>query len=68
MAGARALLEHGLSGLALFDLIISEKSEGIEELKNDFPDRKILLKIVDVTDAEGVNEAVEATAKELGSG
>jgi len=67
MAGARALLEHGLTGLALFDLVIGEESEGVKELKRNFPDRKILLKKVDVADAEGVNEAVEATARELGS-
>jgi sorbose reductase len=68
LVGARALLEHGLLGLALFDLIVGEESEGIAELKRDFPDRKIVLKKVDVTDEAGVNRAVEETARELGSG
>ena len=63
---ARALLEHGLSGLALFDLDHSKATAEIEALKGDFPHAKVLSVKVDVTDAEQLASAVTLTVSELG--
>ncbi|KAJ8058729.1 hypothetical protein OCU04_012900 [Sclerotinia nivalis] len=67
LQGARALLEHGLSGVALFDINPKPDSPSISSLTADFPNAKILLKSVDVTNAESVNQTVQETATELGS-
>ena len=64
---ARALLEHGLSGLALFDLDPLHARSEIEELMNDFSDATVITKKVDVTDAEQVQLAVIDTVSKLGS-
>lgn len=64
---ARALLEHGAAGLALFDINPAHADEQIQNLRNDFPDQKIITKKVDVTNPENVNAAVGETAEELGS-
>ncbi|KAL8833765.1 MAG: hypothetical protein Q9170_004098 [Blastenia crenularia] len=67
LANARALLEHGLIGLALFDLNPALSAEQIENLRKDFPDAKITTREVDVTDAARVGGAVASAAQELGS-
>lgn len=67
LVNARALLEHGLSGLMLFDRDLSHGSAEITRLREDFPASKILTKRVNVTDAALVRSAVEETAEELGS-
>ncbi|KAM3078270.1 hypothetical protein ACMFMF_004674 [Clarireedia jacksonii] len=67
LEGARALLEHGLSGVALFDVNPTADSPALSALKSDFPHAKIVVKKVDVTDAEHVELAVKETASELGS-
>jgi sorbose reductase len=67
LEGARALLEHGLSGVALFDLNPSAASESISTLQKDFPNAAVISKQVDVTNAVTVNLAVIEVAKELGS-
>lgn len=67
LQGTRALLEHGLNGVALFDINPNPESPSISSLKADFPDAKILLKSVDVTNTENVNQAVQETATELGT-
>ncbi|KAL2044704.1 hypothetical protein N7G274_002478 [Stereocaulon virgatum] len=64
---ARALLEHGLEGLALFDLDPSEAESDITDLKTDFPTAEIMTTQVDVTDAEQLRLCVEDVVKELGS-
>lgn len=64
---ARALLEHGLSGLALFDLDDSKSTLEIETLKKDFLNAKIVSIKVDVTSAEQLESAVKLAASELGS-
>ncbi len=64
---ARALLEHGLSGLALFDLEHAKSTREIEALKADFPGAKVLCVKVDVTNAEQLESAVRLTVGELGS-
>lgn len=67
LEGARALLEHGLSGVALFDVNPTTDSPTLSALKSDFPHAKFVVKKVDVTDAEHVDRAVQETASELGS-
>ncbi|KAG9855277.1 NAD(P)-binding protein, partial [Aureobasidium melanogenum] len=64
LAAARALLEHGLANLFLFDLrsTFDTSDEAIEALHNDFPSAKIIIEPVDVTDAENVNRAFAAAA------
>ncbi|KAL9002337.1 MAG: hypothetical protein Q9188_004725 [Gyalolechia gomerana] len=67
LANARALLEHGLSGLALFDLDPTHSSSQILSLQKDFPTAAITTRQVNVTDATQVQAAVASTARELGS-
>ncbi|KAI9645210.1 hypothetical protein NHQ30_005944 [Ciborinia camelliae] len=67
LQGARALLEHGLSGVALFDIDPKSNSPCISSLTADFPNANILLRAVDVTNAENVNQAVHDAATELGN-
>ncbi|ESZ93135.1 hypothetical protein SBOR_6462 [Sclerotinia borealis F-4128] len=67
LQGARALLEHGLSGVALFDINPQPDSPSIFSLTADFPHARILLISVDVTNAGNVNQAVQEAAIALGS-
>ncbi|EOO00669.1 putative short chain dehydrogenase reductase family protein [Phaeoacremonium minimum UCRPA7] len=62
----RALLEHGLSGLAIFDLNITEGAAKVSALQAEFPDARIEFMAVNVTDAAAVNSAVQAAATLLG--
>ncbi|KAH0275467.1 NAD(P)-binding protein, partial [Aureobasidium melanogenum] len=64
LAAARALLEHGLANLFLFDLqsTFDTSAEAIDALQNDFPSSKVRIEPVDVTDAENVNRAFAAVA------
>jgi hypothetical protein len=68
LEAARTLLEHGLSGVCLFDMIPSIKSSepAINALRHDFPASKIEIEIVDVTEDEVVKIAVERTVQRLG--
>jgi sorbose reductase len=58
---ARALLEHGATGLCLLDLpgTLSSSSTAIEDLKISFPGRQIHTVPVDVTSAQSVASAFE---------
>ncbi|KAL8814901.1 MAG: hypothetical protein Q9223_005914 [Gallowayella weberi] len=67
LVNARALLEHGLSGLALFDLNPGHSASQIEDLRQDFPDARIVTQKVNVTDGAQVQHAVTTTVQELGS-
>jgi NAD(P)-dependent dehydrogenase (short-subunit alcohol dehydrogenase family) len=68
LTSARALLEHGLSGLALFDLpsAIEKSKIAIEELQTEFPSAKIITQACDVTDEQGVIAAAQAAKEQLG--
>ena len=67
LSAVRALLEHGLSKVALFDLAATFETsrDAIAQLRLDFPETMVLNKVVDVTDASAVNEAVGSIAAEL---
>lgn len=64
---ARALLEHGASGVSLFDVNLEQAQHVIDRLRFDFPSAKIIAKKVDVRDEQVVRDAVTETADELGS-
>ncbi|KAL9075797.1 MAG: hypothetical protein Q9157_003898 [Trypethelium eluteriae] len=64
--GARALLEHGLSGLALLDISTAHASQDFQSLRDDFPSANIFDIECDIRDAERVNAAVEEAAEKLG--
>ncbi|KAL8825962.1 MAG: hypothetical protein Q9191_004091 [Dirinaria sp. TL-2023a] len=67
---ARALLEHGLSGLALLDLDPSSSAASgaeVDGLRREFPNAKILTLAVNVTDAVLVRDKVEEVGDALGS-
>ncbi|KAJ7739986.1 hypothetical protein DFH07DRAFT_70982 [Mycena maculata] len=71
LEAVRALLEHGASGISLFDLLASFESahavKTLESLRQTFPNAKILTKIVDITSEEAVAHGVAETASKLGS-
>ena len=69
LAAGRALLEHGLANLAIFDLesTLKTSAEAIKSLEKDFPSATVLAVAVDVTNATVVKEAFAAAAKTLGS-
>lgn len=68
LTSARALLEHGLSGIALLDLPSAhEKAKSaIDSLRKDFPTAKILGKTCDVTNAKDMQDAVRNVRDQLG--
>lgn len=67
LEGARALLEHGLSGLALFDINPQQAAKSIAALTTEFPSANIMTNQVDVRDPESINNAVKKTVEKLGS-
>lgn len=67
MTVARALLQHGLQGLMLFDLGVANASAKLDALRKEFPTAKIEAREVNVTDEEQVDAAVEDTVKTMGS-
>ncbi|KAK6715115.1 hypothetical protein SNK04_006043 [Fusarium graminearum] len=62
----RALLEHGLQGLVIFDMHPDAGQEVIASLQADFPEAKITFIKVDVTDALAVTTAVTEAEKAIG--
>ncbi|RWA05339.1 hypothetical protein EKO27_g9769 [Xylaria grammica] len=66
-ASCRALLEHGLSGLVIFDLDPTYTATRVLELQTEFPHANISFARVNVTDADDVNRNVEAVMQSLGS-
>ncbi|KAI0377641.1 NAD(P)-binding protein [Hypomontagnella monticulosa] len=67
IVACRALLEHGLEGLMIFDVNPAEAQTRIEALEKEFPTAKIFFTKVDVTDEDAVNAAVEKTIGLFGS-
>lgn len=64
----RALLEHGLSGLSIFDLASGFQTlASVQQLRDEFPSAKIIEEIVDVSDEKSVHQGVENTVAQLGS-
>ncbi|KAF2874577.1 hypothetical protein BDV95DRAFT_540114 [Massariosphaeria phaeospora] len=67
LEAARALLEHGASGLALWDLNPDQAFESVKLLHSKFPDRRIITEAVDVRDEKQIAAAIESSVKVLGS-
>ncbi|UKZ54615.1 hypothetical protein TrVGV298_008425 [Trichoderma virens] len=67
MVVSRAVLQHGASGLMLFDLNVDASRAAIQALQDEFPDAKIEAREVDVTDEEAVTKAIDQTVETLGS-
>ncbi|OBW64034.1 MAG: Uncharacterized protein AUREO_059000 [Aureobasidium pullulans] len=69
LAAARALLEHGLANLYLFDLpsTLQSSAQAILSLQTDFPSSTISTAPVDVTDATLVSSAFSSAAAAMGS-
>lgn len=63
----RALLEHGLQGLAIFDLDSDTGSTIVNDLKTEFPSAAITFIRVDVTNAISVAQAVAEAEQQTGS-
>jgi len=69
LEAARALLEHGVQGLAIFDLAsaLDGSKVALQALHDEFPSVKFMEEVVDVTKEDAVNEAVTKAARTLGS-
>ena len=61
----KALLEHGLAKLALFDTFDKPKDK-IDGLRAFFPDAEVIYTIVDITDETLVSHCVQAVAHRFG--
>lgn len=62
----KALLEHGLEGLAIFDLHPDAGQSTVKALQSEFPQTKIAFYQVDVTDAASVSTSVARAEQEVG--
>ncbi|KAJ0323532.1 hypothetical protein COL922a_013717 [Colletotrichum nupharicola] len=62
----RALLEHCLQGLAIFDLHRDAGQATVKDLQSDFPNAKVTFTKVDVTDAEAVSQVVAQVERDIG--
>lgn len=60
-------MEHGLQGLALWDVSFEHSEAAIEALKNEYPNVKIATIDVDVRDGKSVDMALEATVRTFGT-
>ncbi|KAJ3902726.1 hypothetical protein F5879DRAFT_212244 [Lentinula edodes] len=69
LSAIRALLEHGASGIAIFDVPVSyaTSTPAIDDLKKDFPQAKIATYNVDVRDEELVNKTVDLVTEDFGA-
>lgn len=67
LACVYALFEHGATGALLLDINEPELGKAKEVLEKVFPDRKVLTKVVNVTDPKSIKQAVEYAAANLGS-
>jgi NAD(P)-dependent dehydrogenase (short-subunit alcohol dehydrogenase family) len=66
LVACRALLEHGLQGLAIFDISPGEGDATVAKLQAEFAGATIKFVKVDVTDADSVTEAVGLAEASLG--
>ncbi len=62
-----ALLEHGLSGLVIFDInLATEAADRLVALRSNYPAARIEVLAVDVTDAAAVSAAVDKVVTLIG--
>ena len=68
MHAARALLEHGLAGLALVDVSVISAEASAHKLQRDFPNAKIIAYELNVmSGSQAVEQTFESIRIELGS-
>jgi sorbose reductase len=67
LEAAQALLEHGVTGLALWDMNPDQAFESVKTLHSKFPHARIITEAVDVRDEKAIASAVESSVKVLGS-
>ncbi|KAL6910256.1 hypothetical protein GGI43DRAFT_5273 [Trichoderma evansii] len=67
MIVSRAMLQHGLSGLMLFDLNVGASRDVVQSLRREFPAAIITAQEVDVTDEVAVAAAIKEAVQLLGS-
>ncbi|KAI5360125.1 Putative short-chain dehydrogenase/reductase SDR, NAD(P)-binding domain superfamily [Septoria linicola] len=67
LEACNALLEHGLSGLIIFDRGVESNAKATKLLRSRFPDRQIDAYEVDVTDEAAVEAAVQKASTQLGT-
>ncbi|KAE8145934.1 hypothetical protein BDV25DRAFT_163509 [Aspergillus avenaceus] len=69
LASARALLEHGLSGIALLDLpaALDKGAAEVNSLRQNFPEARVLTHACDVTNAQSMDDIAQRVQNELGS-
>uniref|UniRef100_A0A060TFZ8 ARAD1D18942p n=1 Tax=Blastobotrys adeninivorans TaxID=409370 RepID=A0A060TFZ8_BLAAD len=67
LACVYALFEHGATGALLLDINEPALEKTKEALGKVFPDRKVLTKVVDVTDPKSIKQAVEYAVANLAS-
>ncbi|POS69644.1 gluconate 5-dehydrogenase [Diaporthe helianthi] len=65
-AACRALLEHGLQGLFVFDIDPVQAEQRLDPLRVDFPSARIYFRKVDITKEHDVETAVEDATAVLG--
>ncbi|GAP84420.1 putative gluconate 5-dehydrogenase [Rosellinia necatrix] len=63
---SKALLEHGVRGLMIFDVNPAETAAKVDVLTAEFPDADIRFLTVDITDEAAVDAAVAETVALLG--
>lgn len=68
LTSARALLEHGLTGIALIDLpsALEKGQNAIEALRAEFSSAMIIQQACDVTDEKGMIAATRSAKAQLG--
>lgn len=66
LEAARALLEHGVEKIALFDTNSSAGIDAVRNFKNGFPNSLVLFKKVNVADPDEVNTAVREVVEAFG--
>ncbi|KXJ86934.1 hypothetical protein Micbo1qcDRAFT_125578 [Microdochium bolleyi] len=64
---SKALLEHGVSGLVIFDMNPADAQAKVSLLASEFPGARIDFQRVDITDEQGVGTAVDKVVALLGS-
>ncbi|KIW03085.1 uncharacterized protein PV09_05730 [Verruconis gallopava] len=67
LACSRALLQHGLRGLMVFDLDVGQVQHELIALRGEFPDARIEARSIDVTDDGSVAAGVAEAASVFGS-
>ncbi|KFZ00911.1 hypothetical protein V500_00932 [Pseudogymnoascus sp. VKM F-4518 (FW-2643)] len=67
LAASRALLEQGLTGLALFDFNADILESVVTALQTEFPKSKIIGRVLDIVDDVAVTAAVEEASCALGN-